>query len=209
MKVEIWSDLICPWCYIGKRRFESALAQFDGKNDVKIVWRSFELDPDADTQLSETLVQLLARKYGVDAAQAAAMNAQVSMLAAQEGLVYRLENARPGNTLDAHRLTHFAHTQGCDAPMMERLMRGYFSESLAIGERDALIKIADEIGMDMHDVRAMFDSDAFVAEVRADERRAAQLNIRGVPYFLIDEKIGISGAQSVATFAGALERAKK
>jgi len=129
-------------------------------------------------------------------------------LAAQEGLDYHLENARPGNTLDAHRLTHFARTQGRDAQMMERLMRGYFSESLAIGERSELTKIAGELGLNIGEAGAMFESDAFIAEVRADEQRAAQLNIRGVPYFLIDGKLGISGAQSVATFAGALTRAK-
>ncbi len=207
MEVEIWSDVICPWCYIGKRRFEAALAQFPQREDVHVIWRSFELDPDAPPQQPGTLQEMLSRKYHVSLEQAAAMNARVSALAKGEGLEYRLGEARPGNTFDAHRLLHFATERGLGARATERLMHAYFSEGLPVGDRAALAHLAPEFGIDETEALALLKSDAYGDAVRADERRAAELGISGVPFFVFDEKLAVSGAQAVDVFVGALQQA--
>jgi predicted DsbA family dithiol-disulfide isomerase len=207
MQVEIWSDVICPWCYIGKRRFEMALANFAQKESVTVIWRSFELDPKSPQQYPVTLEELLARKYNVSLQEAASMNARVSGLAQEIGLTYQLSKARPGNTFDAHRLLHFATSRQLGDKATERIMQAYFSESLAIGDRAALAKLAAEFGIDESEALAMLESDAYSPDVRADEARAAKYGISGVPFFVINEKVGISGAQPVETFAQALEQA--
>jgi predicted DsbA family dithiol-disulfide isomerase len=207
MQVEIWSDVICPWCYIGKRRFEKALAQFAGREQVRVTWRSFELDPRAPRQYAGTLDQMLAGKYGVSPQQASAMNARVTGLAEAEGLQYRLSQARPGNTFDAHRLLHFAVSRGEGDRAMERIMRGYFSEGLPVGEREALARLAPDFGIAEGEALAMLEGDAWADAVRADEARAASLGINGVPFFVFDEQSGISGAQAVEVFAEALKEA--
>lgn len=206
MLVEVWSDLICPWCYIGKRRFETALSRAQGNNEVQIVWRSFELDPNAPTNLTESLVQMLARKYDVSPQQAAEMNANVTQTAALVGLKYDLVHAQPGNTFDAHRLIHYAVTLGVGEKLMECLMQGYFCESLAIGNHEALTQAAINAGLEADAVRAVLSSDQYASEVRADEQRAAQLRIRGVPFFLFNGKEGISGAQPVDIFKEVIAR---
>jgi len=207
MQVEIWSDVICPWCYIGKRRFELALANFAQRESVKIVWRSFELDPKSPPQYPVTLEEMLAQKYGVSPQEAAAMNARVSGLAKELGLDYHLNKARPGNTFDAHRLLHFAATRQTGNQATERIMQAYFSESLAVGDRTALARLAPEFGITENEAREMFESNAYTTEVRADEARAAELGISGVPFFVINGKLGISGAQAVEEFTRALEQA--
>lgn len=207
MQIEIWSDVICPWCYIGKRRFETALADFAHKESVKVIWRSFELDPKSPPQYPDTLEQMLARKYGVSLDEAAAMNARVSALAQEIGLDYRLSQARPGNTFDAHRLLHYAASCQLGEQAVERIMHAYFSEALPVGDRSALARLAPEFGIAASEALAMLESDAYADEVRADEARAAKLGITGVPFFVIDEKIGISGAQAEEVFADALQRA--
>lgn len=206
MQIEIWSDVICPWCYIGKRRFETALANFAHKDSVKVNWRSFELDPKSPPQYPDTLEVTLARKYGVSPEEAAAMNARVTAVAKECGLEYRLSEARPGNTFDAHRLLHFAVSRQLGDRAAERIMHAYFSESLPVGDRAALSGLAAELGLDASEVRAMLDSEAYSAEVRADEARAAQLGITGVPFFVIDGKLGISGAQAIEVFSAALQQ---
>lgn len=205
--VEIASDVICPWCYIGKRRFEMALANFAHKESVNVIWRSFELDPKSPPQYPDTLEQMLARKYGVSPQEAAAMNARVTALAKEIGLDYRLSDARPGNTFDAHRLLHFAAARQLGDAATERIMHAYFSESLAVGDRAALARLAPEFGISASDALAMLESDTYSNEVREDEARAAQFGITGVPFFVIDEKVGISGAQAVEAFADALQKA--
>jgi predicted DsbA family dithiol-disulfide isomerase len=205
MRIEIWSDVICPWCYIGKRRFEAALAAFPHKEEVTVVWRSFELDPKSPSRHSETLIEMLSRKYHVSLQEAENMNARVSSLAKEVGLDYRLSEARPGNTFDAHRLLHLAASRQIGDKAMERLMHAYFSEALPVGDRAALANLAPEFGISTNDALAMFESDAFVEAVRADETRASALGISGVPFFVIDGKIGISGAQPVEVFAKALK----
>ncbi len=207
MQIEIWSDIICPWCYIGKRRFETALADFAHKDSVNVIWRSFELDPKSPQQYPDTLEITLARKYGVSPAEAAAMNARVTALAKELGLDYQLSNARPGNTFDAHRLLHYAASRQLAGQAAERIMHAYFSEALPVGERAALARLAPEFGIAASEALAMLDGDAYADEVRADEARAAKFGITGVPFFVIDEKLGISGAQAVEVFADALQRA--
>ena len=207
MRIEIWSDVICPWCYIGKRRFETALADFAHKEKVQVVWRSFELDPDSPRQLPGTLEEMLAQKYRVSPQEAAAMNARVTEVAKQVGLDYRLSAARPGNTFDAHRLLHFAYSKQLGDGATERLMHAYFSESLPVGEPESLARLAPEFGLAENEALAMLKSDAYAAEVRADEERAANFGITGVPFFVFDEKSGISGAQPVEVFSAALQKA--
>ena len=208
MQVEIWSDVICPWCYIGKRRFEMALADFAHKDSVQVIWRSFELDPGSPRQLTGTLEEKLASKYGVSLQEAAEMNARVTAVASEVGLEYHLSKALPGNTFDAHRLLHFAGSQQLGDRATERIMHAYFSESLPVGDRSALARLAPEFGINESDALKMLESDAYSKEVRADEARAAKFGITGVPFFVIDEKSSISGAQPVQVFAKALQQAQ-
>ena len=207
MQIEIWSDIICPWCYIGKRRFETALADFARKEKVQVIWRSFELDPNSPPQLPGTLEEMLAQKYGVSPQEAAAMNARVTEVAKEAGLEYRLADARPGNTFDAHRLLHFAGSNQLGDGATECLMHAYFSESLPVGDRAALARLAPKFGIAENEALNMLKSDAYSSEVRADEARAANFGITAVPFFVFDEKSGISGAQPVEVFSAALQQA--
>jgi predicted DsbA family dithiol-disulfide isomerase len=195
MKVEIWSDVVCPWCYIGKRRFETALGRFDHRGEVEVEYRSFELNPNAKPQEQGNLEEALARKYGVTREQARAMHARVEDAAAGEGLHYRLDIAKRGNTFDAHRLIHLAATQGLQAAMKERLMAAYFMDGLPIGDRGTLVELAHAVGVDPERARATLDSEEFAEDVRADEREATELGITGVPFFVINRRYGVSGAQ--------------
>ncbi|HLZ23781.1 MAG TPA: DsbA family oxidoreductase [Ktedonobacterales bacterium] len=207
MKVEIWSDVVCPWCYIGKRRFESALTQFAHRDQVEVTWRSYQLDPQAPRETGQTVTETLARKYGVSVEQATAMNDRVSTLAAQEGLEYHLENASYSNTFDAHRLIHLAATRHLQHEAEERFFKAYFTEGAALNEAETLVRIAAEVGIPADDARAVLSTDAYADEVRADEQRAGILGIRGVPFFVIDEKYGVSGAQPSDVFGKVLEQA--
>jgi predicted DsbA family dithiol-disulfide isomerase len=207
MHVEIWSDVVCPWCYIGKRRFEKALASFKHRDQVKITWKSFELDPNAPRTSGETVTQMLAKKYGMSEERAVAANEHVTSLAQEEGLDYHLELAYPNNTFDAHRLLHLAAAQGLQGEMKERLMRAYFTEGAQVGEIETLVKLAAEVGLDPARTRIALNGDSYADEVAADEKEARTLGISGVPFFVIDEKYGISGAQPVELFQQALEQA--
>lgn len=206
LNIEIWSDVVCPWCYIGKRRFEAALAQFAHQDQVDVTWRSFELDPTMPKTMPGSLTAMLAEKYGVSLEQAEGMNRQVTELAAAEGLTYRLERAQRGNSFDAHRLIHLAAQHGLQDAAKERLLHAYFTEGKAIGDPATLVALGGEIGLPEAEVQAMLASDAFAAAVRADQQRGAAFGIRGVPFFVINEKYGISGAQSAETFLSALEQ---
>jgi predicted DsbA family dithiol-disulfide isomerase len=206
MKVEIWSDVICPWCYIGKRRFEQALALFDGRDDVEVEWRSFELDPSSPTA-PQPLADRLAHKFNVSHDEAVAMNERMTETAAGVGLQFRLDIAQSGNTFDAHRLIHLAAAHGRQGPMKEALMEGYFSEGRAISDRDTLVELAARAGLDADEARAMLESDRFTAEVREDEQLAAGFGISGVPFFVVDRHYGISGAQSAEVMLETLQQA--
>jgi len=207
MRVDIWSDVICPWCYIGKRRFEAALRRFEHRDHVAIVWHSFELDPTAPARREGKLADLLAAKYGMSQQQALDANANITRLAAAEGLEFHLEGAQPGNTFDAHRLIHLAHQHGLQGDMKERLMRGYFSEGMAVGVPDALVSAAVEVGLDKDEVRALLEGDAYSGAVRGDEVEASRLGISGVPFFALDMRYAISGAQAPDVILAALVQA--
>ena len=206
MKVEIWSDVVCPWCYIGKRRFELALAGFEHRKQVEVIWRSYQLDPEAPRNSEQTVNEVLAQKYGVDLAGAAEMNKRVSTIAAQDGLEYHLESARHLNTFDAHRLVHLAATHHLQDAMEERLFKAYFTDGIALGETEELVKLAVEVGIDADEARAVLESSTYADEVRADFQRARMLGIQGVPFYAVDEKYGISGAQPSEVFKEVLEK---
>ena len=184
-----------------------ALAKFKHKENVQVVWRSFELDPNSPAVYPESLEEMLSHKYGVSLHQATAMNVRVTTLAKEVGLDYHLSVARPGNTFDAHRLVHFAASKQLADQATERLMQAYFSESLAVGNRASLARLAPEFGIAENEAMSMLQSDAFGSDVRADEARAAELGISGVPFFLFDGKTGISGAQALEVFTQALQQA--
>ena len=201
LTVEIWSDIVCPWCYIGKRRFEAAAEQFDG--EVEVVWRSFELDPGAPAVREHTATEHLAAKYGMSVEQAEASHAQMTELAAQEGLEYHFERARGGNSFDAHRLIHLAAAHGKQGEAQERVMLGYFTEGLPIGDREALIAVGDELGLD---ARGALESDEYAGAVREDEMLAQRIGIQGVPFFVLNRRYGVSGAQPADALLQALEK---
>jgi predicted DsbA family dithiol-disulfide isomerase len=195
MKVEIWSDVVCPWCYIGKRRFESALAHFDHRGEVEVEFRSFELNPNANAADQGNLEEALARKYGMSLEQAHALHARVIETAAGEGLQYRLDIAKRGNTFDAHRLIHLAGILGLQGAMKERLLAAYFTEGKPIGDHDTLVELAAEVGIDADRARTVLADGSFGDQVREDEREATELGITGVPFFVINRRYGVSGAQ--------------
>ena len=207
MLVEIWSDIACPWCYVGKRRWERALAGFAHREDVAVTWRSFELDPSAPARHAEPQAELLARKYGTTLQQAEAMNARMTAEAAKEGLAFRLDRVQVGNTFDAHRLLHEAAAHGLRDRLVERLFAAYLAEGEALGDHDVLARLAAEVGLDADAVRAMLASDRHADAVREDETRARRLGITGVPFFVLDGRLGVSGAQPPEVLLGALTQA--
>ena len=194
MDVEIWSDIACPWCYIGKRRFEAALAEFEHRDDVRVMWRSFELDPSAPAEREGDRATRLAQKYGITAERAKEMERAVTDAAAGEGLAFRFDIQRSGTTFDGHRVVHLAAEHGLQDAMKERLLRAYFTEGELMSDHDTLVRLAVEVGLDEDDVRQMLASDRFADEVRGDERLAGQFGISAVPTFVIDRAIGASGA---------------
>ena len=207
MKVEIWSDVVCPWCAIGKRRFERALSQFDHADQVEVVWRSFELDPTAPRSRDTDLVGHLAAKYGMSREQAVASQDRLTEMAEIEGLEFHFDQARPGNTFDAHRLLHLAADQGAQDALKERLFVAYFRDGQAIGEPDVLRSVAVAAGLDPVRVDEVLGSDTFAAEVRADEDEARALGVSGVPFFVIDRRYGVSGAQAPDLLLELLDKA--
>ena len=206
MDVEIWSDIACPWCYIGKRRFEAALAQFEHSEDVRVTWRSFELDPSAPREREGDRLGRLADKYGISVDRAREMDSAVTEAASDEGLEFHLDNARSGATFDGHRVIHLAGDHGLQDAMKERLLRAYFSEGELVGDTDTLVRLAIEVGLDEDEVRAMLASDRFSEEVRADERLAGQFGISAVPTFVVDRALGASGAHPPEALLGLLEQ---
>jgi predicted DsbA family dithiol-disulfide isomerase len=207
MKVEIWSDIACPWCYVGKRRFEQALGRFEHRDDVEVVWRSFELDPDAPRSVGMPQDELLAKKYGMPIERAREMNARMTSEAAKEGHDFHVDRVQVGNTFDAHRLVHLAAESGKAEAMKERLMRAYFTEGESVGDPATLERLAAEVGLDETSVRDVLGGDRFAADVRADESRARSFGISGVPFFAIDERYGVSGAQPPDVLLEALRQA--
>ena len=207
LTVDVWSDIVCPWCAIGKRRLEAALARFPHSDDVEVVWRAFELDPSAPAVRDEDNATRLARKYGRTRAQVEAMTQQLTETAAADGLEFHLANARSGNTFDGHRVLHLAAERGLQDAVKERFLRGYMSEGEAIGERDVLIRLATAAGLDPGEVRAVLASDRYAKEVREEEETARSIGITGVPFFVLGGKYAVSGAQSADVMLRALEQA--
>jgi predicted DsbA family dithiol-disulfide isomerase len=207
MQVEIWSDVVCPWCYLGKRRFERALADFEHADDVQVVYRSFELDPTAPRDVTTPTMTMLASKYGMSAAQAEQTQRQMEERAAADGLTFRMAGLRSGNTRDAHRLVQLARRRGRQAEMVERLHRAYFTDQESIFDHDSLVRLGVDAGLDGAQVREMLAGDEFTDHVETDEAMARSLGATGVPLFVIDRKYGISGAQPAETITAVLERA--
>ena len=211
MKVEIWSDVVCPWCYIGKRRFEQALAGFAEREQVEVVWRAFELDPAAVSSPpgagGADLADRLAAKYGLPRPQAEQMLAATTATAAAEGLDYHFEHAVHANTADAHQVIHLGGVRGVQDAVKERLMRAYFSEGEAVGDREVLVRLAAGAGLDADEVRAALADQRYAAAVRDDQAEARALGICGVPCFVIARTYGISGAQPAEHLLQALRQA--
>jgi predicted DsbA family dithiol-disulfide isomerase len=207
MNVEIWSDVVCPWCYLGKRRFERALASFDHRDEVTVTYRSFELDSRAPAQRTGTHAEHLARKYGMTIAQAERANQQMTQRAAADGLEFRLDRIRGGNTFDAHRLLHLAKAEGRQAELKEAFLAANFVEARNLADHAVLREIAVAAGLPADRVDAVLAGDEYGADVRADVDRARAYGATGVPFFVVDEKYGVSGAQPTELFGQLLERA--
>ncbi|MFD0047739.1 DsbA family oxidoreductase [Actinomycetes bacterium NPDC127524] len=207
MKIEVWSDFVCPFCYIGKRRLEAALSQFPHKDQVEVEFKSFELDPNSALNAGENIHEMLAKKYGMSIEQAKQANAGIGQQAQSEGLEFNFENMKPTNTFDAHRLAKFAKLHGKEAVLTEKLLYAYFTESKIVSDPEVLADIAEASGLDREEAKEVLsDKNAYAADVRQDESMAQQYGITGVPYFVINQKYAISGAQSAETFTGALQQ---
>ncbi len=206
MDVEIWSDVVCPWCYIGRRRFQAALERFEHRDQVRVTLRSFELDPSAPKGSTETMAQVLAAKYGADAEQVAAMQARVTEVAAGEHLDYRLDLARPANSFDAHRLLALAGSHGRRDELEERLFAAYFTEGRPIDDTSVLQALAEQVGLSGDEVDGVLGGSDYDAEVRHDERTARELGITGVPCFVVDRRAAIAGAESPDRLLALLEQ---
>lgn len=209
LRVDIWSDIACPWCYVGKRRLEAALARFPHRDQVEVVWRAFELDPSAPRERDRDVSYAgrLAKKYGTTEAQASAMIQRMTDVAAADGLDFRFDRIRPGNTFDAHRLLHLAGERGAQDAVKERFLRAYMTEGEPIGDPATLARLAVEAGLDADEVQGVLSSDTYAQEVRADEREAAALGISGVPFFAVARRYGVSGAHPAEQLLTVLERA--
>ncbi|MFJ7529741.1 DsbA family oxidoreductase [Streptomyces griseus] len=210
MRVEIWSDIACPWCYIGKARFEKGLAEFAHRDEVEVVYRSFELDPGRAKGEAEQVVDMLAAKYGRTREEAASMEANVAANAQAEGLGYRTEGRDHGSTFDLHRLLHLAKARGRQDELLTLAYRANFAEERSVFDDAVLLALASEAGLDAEEARAVLaDPEAYADDVRADEREAAELGANAVPFFVLDRRYGISGGQPSEVFVQALEQAWK
>ena len=206
MRVDIWSDLVCPWCYLGKRRFEKALSLHSPDASVEVVHRSFQLDPSLPKGQSLRARDMLMLKYRMTEAEVVDAQERLEGLAAAEGLEYHLSESRTGNTMDAHRLVHLGRERGIQDAVIERLFRAHFTENRSLFDGDSLAALAMEAGLG--DVQGFLRGSAYEDEVIADHRQAHELGARGVPFFVIDGRYGVSGAQSVEVFSQALARAQ-
>lgn len=206
MRVDIWSDVVCPWCYVGKARFEKALAGFEHRDEVEVAYHSFELDPEYPKDERETVVGMLSRKYGMPEAQARAADARVAQLARAEGLGF--DSGRPvGNTFDLHRVIHLGREKGVQLELITAVNQAYFAEARQVFDPDVLAEIGAAAGLDAAAVKEVLDSDAYADAVRQDELEARQLGISGVPFYVLDMALGVSGAQATQAFASALSQA--
>jgi predicted DsbA family dithiol-disulfide isomerase len=211
LRIDVWSDIACPWCYVGKRRLEAALEKFPHRDEVEVVWRAFELDPSAPAERPGDVgyAERLAKKYGTSMKEAEGMLTRMTDVAAADGLDFHFEKIRPGNTFEAHRVLHLAADRGKQDAVKERYLRAYMTEGEPIGDRETLIRLAGDAGLDADEVRATLASDAYAREVRDDEDEARQLGINGVPFFVLASKLAVSGAQPAELLLRALTQAWK
>jgi predicted DsbA family dithiol-disulfide isomerase len=206
MRVDIWSDVICPWCYVGKARFEKALDSFAHRDEVEVVYHAFELDPSSPPGQRESNLAMLSRKFGKSPAEALAMDGQVGSLARAEGLGF--DSGRPvGNTFDIHRVINLGLDRGVQHALLSAVNEAYFAQARDIFARDELIDVAAGAGLEATEVSKVLDGDAYSDEVRQDELRAQQIGISGVPFFVFDMALGASGAQPTELFTSALNQA--
>ncbi|AKG73138.1 DsbA family oxidoreductase [Salinicoccus halodurans] len=207
MKVEIWSDIGCPFCYIGKKNFEAGVSEFAGKDDLEVIYRSFQLDPTAKKEPDESMAELLAKKYNKSVKEAEIMNSQVADAAKAAGLDFNMEKVVPSNSMDAHRLVKLASEEGKEGEAMNRLYKAYFTDGLNVADTETLVQIGTEIGLDSDKIRAMLSDDLYKEKVIEDQNVANQLGAQGVPLFVINRKYGVSGAQPPEAFKEALTKA--
>lgn len=207
MKVEIWSDVMCPFCYIGKRRFENALQELPFKNDIEVEWKSFQLDPSLKHEPGKNINQYLAERKGISVQKAKELNEQVTGMAAAEGLQYDFDKAVVANSFDAHRFSHLAAKYGKSDAAEESLFKAYFTEGKNIADRDTLVELGKNIGLDEALVKQTLEGEAYAQEVQQDIAEAQAIGVRGVPFFVVDRKYAVSGAQAADTFKQVFERA--
>jgi predicted DsbA family dithiol-disulfide isomerase len=207
MKVEIWSDVACPFCYIGKRSFEQALEGFEHRDEVEVEWRSFQLDPTAPDRVEGGLNALIAKKYGRTEDEAREMNGRVIEMAAGFGLEYDFDRAQPSNTRDAHRLLHLARAHGLEDEAEERLFRAYFVEGERLSDHETLARLGEEVGLDRAEIGRVLAGDDLGDAVDAEVAEAQGLGLSGVPAFVLDRRLLVSGAQPPEAIRGALEQA--
>ena len=209
MRVEVWSDVVCPWCYVGKRRLERALDAFAGSADVQVVHRSFQLDPAAPRDRTRSRREMLKTKYRLSDDQVRALDERMAGIAAADDLDYRVSESVTGNTLDAHRLLHLARERAIEPAVLDRFYRAYFAEGRSLFDAAALTTLAVEAGRDGHEAQQVLQGDDYAAAVQEEQDRARALGVTGVPFFLIDERHAIGGAQPVEVFRDALEQASR
>ena len=206
MRVDIWSDVICPWCYVGKARFEKALNAFTHRDEVEVVYHSFELDPSSPRGVSESNLSMLSKKFGKSRAEALAMDDHVGSLARAEGLGF--DSGRPvGNTFDIHRLLQLGRDRGIQQELLSAINEAYFAQARDVFDRAVLTEVAAGVGLDAAEVGKVFDSGDYTDDVRQDELQARQIGIHGVPFFVFDMALGASGAQPTELFTRALDQA--
>lgn len=206
MKVEIWSDIVCPWCYIGKRKFEMALNEVEFKEFIEVEYKSYQLDPNMETDTSKSIAQYLSDAKGISLSDAEKMGKRVSQVASSVGLQYDLSKTIPINTLQAHGLLHYAKSKGKQLELKERLMKAYFIETLNLDDTDILVRLATEIGLDKIEAESALINNTYKDAVQKEIYEGVQLGLTGVPFFVFDRKIGISGAQAPGTFKKALKK---
>ena len=206
MKIEIWSDIVCPFCYIGKRKFEKALEGFSAKDKVEIEWKSFQLDPEMDNKEGLSVHAYLGQRKGASTSEGKRMNDYMAAMAKEVGLEYNFDEAIINNTLDAHRLIHLAKEKGLQDRMKERLFSAYYTEGKDTADINTLVQLAAEVGLDEAETRKVLETNQYEEEVRADQQQAYQIGVQGVPFFVFNNKYAVSGAQSPEVFAQVLDK---
>ncbi len=206
MKVEIWSDVMCPFCYIGKRHFEKAIEKLTYQNEIEVEWKSFQLNPEYHNTTAESLYDYLARAKGMSVEQAKQLTGNVKQMAANVGLTLDFDHSVPANSFDAHRLLHFAKSKGLQNEAEEALFHAHFIEGKDIANKEELVAIGEKIGLNLVETQQVLAGNDHDEEVRYDVYESQQLGIRGVPYFIFDRKYALSGAQPIETFEAAVKQ---